>query len=83
MAPLACRLGLHKWQDYGEVVLIEWKEPGFVPSTKETIRKYVHSQRKCSQCGLAEKRIFADNRDGTKAAIGWERIADDAHTPAE
>jgi hypothetical protein len=28
----------------------------------------------CSRCGIKEKRIFAENIDGSKAAIGWERI---------
>jgi hypothetical protein len=69
-------LGLHKWEDYGEAVLIEWKEPGFVPGTTEKIKKYVHSQRKCSRCGTMEKRIFADNADGTTAAIGWEKTTE-------
>jgi hypothetical protein len=30
----------------------------------------------CSRCGIKEKRIFAENIDGSKAAIGWERIYD-------
>jgi hypothetical protein len=54
--------------------LIKWKEPGFVPSTKTTMQKFVHSERMCSRCGIKEKRIFAENIDGSKAAIGWERI---------
>jgi hypothetical protein len=28
--PLLCRLGFHKWQDYGEQVVISWKEPCIV-----------------------------------------------------
>jgi hypothetical protein len=69
-------LGLHKWKNYGEVVLIKWKEPGFVPSTTTKMQKFVDSERMCSRCGIKEKRIFAENIDGSKAAIGWERIYD-------
>jgi hypothetical protein len=71
MTPFLCRLGLHKWENVGELVLLTWKEPGFVPGTTEKIRKYVHTERKCSRCSIAQKRILADNPDGTQAAIGW------------
>ncbi|MGA2308719.1 MAG: hypothetical protein ABSG57_04105 [Candidatus Bathyarchaeia archaeon] len=74
MTSLLCRLGLHKWKNYGEVVKISWKEPGFVPSTTEKIEKFVHSERMCLRCGIKERRRFAENRDGSQAAIGWERI---------
>jgi hypothetical protein len=69
-----CRLGLHRWKNYGEIVKISWKEPGFVPSTTEKIEKYVHSERMCLRCGMKEKRIYAGNRDGSQAAVGWEII---------
>jgi hypothetical protein len=73
---------LHKWKDSGELVLISWKEPGFVPGTTQKIQKYVHPERVCQRCGLKERRIFAENRDGTKAAVGWERIGSEAQNPS-
>jgi len=75
--PLVCRLGMHKWKDYGEIAKITWKEPGFVPSTTEKIEKYVYSERQCLRCGIRLKRIFAPNRDGTQAAIGWEKVTNE------
>jgi len=57
-------------------VKISWKEPGFVPATTEKIEKYVHSERMCLRCGIKERRKFAGNRDGSQAAVGWERISD-------
>ena len=74
MTPILCRLGVHKWKNYGEIVKISWKEPGFVPATTEKIEKLVHSERMCLRCGIKEKRIYAENRDGSQAAIGWDRI---------
>jgi hypothetical protein len=74
LTSLLCRLGLHRWKNYGEIVKISWKEPGFVPSTTEKIEKYVHSERMCLRCGMKEKRIYAGNRDGSQAAVGWEII---------
>jgi hypothetical protein len=74
LTSLLCRLGLHKWKNYGEIVKISWKEPGFVPSTTTKIEKYVQSERMCLRCGIKEKRIYAGNPDGSQAAIGWEII---------
>jgi len=71
---LWCKLGLHKWKNYGKQVLITWKEPGFVLGIKKEIRKYVFSERECLRCGIKEKRKFSENLDGTLAAAGWERI---------
>jgi hypothetical protein len=75
--PLPCRLGIHKWKNYGEIVKIAWKEPGFVPSTTQKIEKYVYSERECLRCGMRLRRLFAPNRDGTQAAIGWEKTTND------
>lgn len=82
MTSLLCRLGLHKWKNQGEVVLITWKEPGFFPGTTTKVRKYVHSERMCSRCGTKEKRKFAENIDGTLAAVGWERIGEGTQNSA-
>jgi hypothetical protein len=82
LTPLICRLRLHKWKNYGEIVLITWKEPGFVPATTHKMQKLVHSERMCSRCGVKERRKFAENADGTKAAVGWEKIKDESQESA-
>jgi hypothetical protein len=69
-----CKLGIHKWKNYGKHVLITWKEPGFVPGIKREVWKYVFSERECLRCGIKEKRRFSENLDGTLAAAGWKRI---------
>jgi hypothetical protein len=74
LPPLLCRLGMHKWRDYGESVLIVWKEPGFIPGVKTERRKNVLSLRECPRCGVKQKRIFSENIDGTMAAVGWEIV---------
>jgi hypothetical protein len=77
-----CRWGLHKWKNCGDVVLIKWKEPGFVPSTTTKMQKYVYSERMCVRCGIKEKRKFGENMDGSLAAIGWERIVNEKQNSA-
>jgi len=67
-------LGFHRWRDYGERVLLIWKEPGLLPGTKQERRKHVFSERECLWCGIKEKRKFSENVDGTLAAAGWEII---------
>lgn len=74
MPPILCRLGLHKWRNYGEKVLIVWEEPGLIPFTKKEMKKLVYCKRECLRCGIKEKRKFLENIDGTLAAAGWERI---------
>ena len=74
MPPILCRLGLHKWRNYGEKVLIVWEEPGLIPFTKKEMKKLVYCKRECLRCGIKEKRKFLKNIDGTLAAAGWERI---------
>jgi len=71
---LLCRLIGHKWKNYGDIVLITWKEPGFVPGTTQKIQKHAYSERMCSRCGIKERRKFRDNVDGTKASVGWDRL---------
>jgi len=79
LTSLLCRLGLHKWRNYGERVLIAWEEPGFIIGTKKKIWKYVFSERECLRCGIKEKRLFSENIDGTLAAAGWKRIENKAN----
>jgi hypothetical protein len=72
--PRLCRIGLHKWRNYGDRVLITWTESGLIPFTKKDIRKHVFCERECLRCGIKERRLFGENIDGTKSAAGWERI---------
>lgn len=74
LPPLLCKLGVHRWRNYGERVLIVWKEPGFIWGTKVEKRKHVNSERECLWCGLKEKRTFSENLDGTMAPTGWEIV---------
>ncbi|MGB9135385.1 MAG: hypothetical protein WCC63_07395 [Candidatus Bathyarchaeia archaeon] len=75
MPPLLCRLGVHKWRNYGARVLVVWKEPGLLPGTKAERRKHVLSERECLCCGVKMKRTFSENLDGTQAATGWELVS--------
>jgi hypothetical protein len=85
--PILCRLGFHKWQDYGKEVDVFWEEPnrikagikdGFGTSVGpplgniEAHHKVVYEGRECKRCGLKLKRTFATNSDGTLSSIGWE-----------
>jgi hypothetical protein len=76
MPLLLCRIGLHKWRNYGDRVLISFKEPGIIPGIKREERKHVYCERECLRCGIKEKRKFTDNIDGTLAPIGWVRIVE-------
>ena len=68
--PLSCRLGFHKWENYGEEKQIFWQEPGVIYGLT-TKSKVVYEKRKCLRCGVKLKRIFAPNPDGTLSSIGW------------
>jgi len=72
--PLLCRLGLHKWRNFGKQVLITWQEPGMLPLVKKEMRKYVFCERECLRCGISEKRKFLENIDGTLGAAGWDKV---------
>jgi hypothetical protein len=69
-------MGIHKWKNYGDRVPITWTESGLIPGTKKEMRKHVFSERECLRCGIREKRKLDENIDGTKAAVGWERITE-------
>jgi hypothetical protein len=80
-----CKLGLHKWEDYGESVMLTRKEPmTYVWPTwahrkwrrwrgtpKKFLGKKVRTKRKCLRCGINMKRILAKNLDGTLSSVGW------------
>jgi hypothetical protein len=68
--PLSCRLGFHKWENYGEERQIFWQEPGFVYGLT-TKSKVVFDKRRCLRCGVKLKRIFSTNPDGTLSSVGW------------
>jgi hypothetical protein len=65
---------LHKWKNFGEKVVITWREPGILPGLKENKSKQVFTERMCLRCGIKQKRKFFDNIDGTHSAAGWETI---------
>lgn len=74
MPILLCRFGFHKWKNYGERVLVFWKEPGFLPGTKVNKKKYVLSKRKCLWCGVKEEKKFTETFDGQLEITGCDRI---------
>lgn len=82
MPSASCRMGMHKWSNCGDRVLICWAEPGFVPGTKKEIQREVFCERECLRCGIKERRKFSENIDGTKAADGWIRIAESKTSPS-
>ena len=74
--PLSCRLGFHRWENYGEERQIFWQEPGFVYGLT-TKSKVVYEKRRCLRCGVKLKRIFSTNPDGTLSSVGWTPDARD------
>jgi len=79
-----CKLRLHKWRNYGESVVISWKEPGIiVPTSYRTETKQVFTKRKCLRCGLRVKRRLVNNPDGTLACIGWENLSESEYEKDE
>jgi len=68
---LLCKLGLHKWKNYGKLVQIFWQEKGFVWGLT-TKSRVVNEKRECLRCGVKLKRKFITNPDGTLSCIGWE-----------
>jgi len=72
-----CKLGLHKWRNYGDSVVITWKEPGaIVPTSYTTQSKEVLTKRKCLRCGVRMKRRLVHNLDGTLSCIGWDILSE-------
>jgi hypothetical protein len=85
--PLLCRLGFHKWRNYGSEVEVFWQEPtvlkagvkhsfgtsaGSPKSNIETHSKVVYEGQECKRCGMKLRRKFVTNSDGTLACVGWE-----------
>jgi hypothetical protein len=74
-----CRLGLHKWRDFGEKVMIVWKEPAVVKTPYEKFTqksRKVFTKKKCLRCGIGMKRRLIENPDGTSSCIGWKPLLD-------
>ena len=69
-----CKLGLHKWRNYGESVVITWKEPEIGRMSNHS--KKVFTKRKCLRCGIGMKRRLVNNPDGTSSCIGWEPLSE-------
>ena len=80
-----CRLGLHKWRNYGESVVVTWKEHIHdshhritrigIRSRSRTKSKQVFTNRECLRCGIRMKRRLVRNSDGTLSSFGWEPIS--------
>lgn len=85
--PILCRLGFHKWRDYGSKVDVFWEEPyqikagvkdGFGTSVGpsrgniEARSKLVYEGKQCKRCGIKLRRKLVTNSDGTLSCIGWE-----------
>jgi len=77
-----CNLGLHKWRDYGEKVVVTWKEPGRLGYMHAgrlgftTHGREVLTHRECLRCGIKVKRKLVHNSDGTLSCIGWDPLLD-------
>ena len=81
--PLLCRLGFHRWQNYGNKVEVFWEEPPlgvggyrYLGRSKERHSKIVYEKCACKRCGIRLKRKLTINSDGTVSSIGWELCAE-------
>lgn len=76
--PLLCRLGFHKWRNYGEEVEVFYSEERpsqpilGPPRTRRTRGEAVYERRKCKRCGIKLRRTLVTNPDGTLSCVGWE-----------
>jgi len=83
--PLLCRLGFHKWQNYGKKVEVFWQEPPvgvgggryLHPRSFERHSKTVYEKCLCRRCGVKLRRKFVTNSDGTLSCVGWEPDAEE------
>lgn len=84
---LLCGLGLHKWRDFGESVVVTWTEPSpgmgrlqaqWRPVVGEVRfdqgSRRVFTERECLRCGIAMKRKIVTNSDGTLSCVGWDQL---------
>jgi hypothetical protein len=84
-----CKLGFHKWRNYGESVVVTWQErtpwgrardPAV--STRKVLRRFgthsreVFTRRKCLRCGVDLKRRLVKNPDGSLSCVGWDSTSE-------
>jgi hypothetical protein len=85
--PLLCRLGFHKWRNYGEEVEVFYSEERSHGAREMPLRtrpihgEAVYEKRKCKRCGMKLRRTLVTNPDGTLSCVGWE--ADTEETDEE
>lgn len=73
--PILCKLGFHKWQNYGNQVVVSWQEPTLSQARWRALEKHskaVYPERKCERCGIRLRRKLVTNPDGTLSSVGWE-----------
>jgi hypothetical protein len=72
--PLLCRLGLHRWQNYGNKVEVFSEElpVGVGLRARERHSRTVYEKCVCKRCGIKLRRKLATNSDGTVSSVGWE-----------
>jgi hypothetical protein len=74
--PLLCKLGLHKWQNYGEKIEVFWRDRPratlYGPTYERARGEVVYKKRRCKRCGIKLRRTLVTNSDGTLSCIGWE-----------
>jgi hypothetical protein len=73
--PFLCRLGFHKWRNYGDMVEVFWQEPDSHSRYRTTLRttsEVVYEGRECKRCGAKIRRKLVTNSDGTLSSVGWE-----------
>jgi len=85
--PFLCRLGFHKWHNYGRQVEVFWQESrAGIGGVRYSGRYYgfakhsetVYERSLCKRCGAKVRRKFATNPDGTLSCVGWEPDAEEA-----
>lgn len=69
-----CRWGYHDWKGCGERVVVHRTCSGTLlkPASREP--SIVFSERRCSRCGLMQKRRFSRSRDGFLEVVGVEDV---------
>jgi len=77
--PFLCRIGLHRWHNYGNKVEVFWEEPpvgvgGYrdLSHYREKRSNIVYEKCVCKRCGIKLKRKLSTNSDGTISSVGWE-----------
>jgi hypothetical protein len=79
-SPLLCRLGLHRWQYYGENVFVATRkyiktQDKEMPAT--TGMKLANTKRECLRCHIKQMANVFTNEDGTLSVRGWSDITNE------